>query len=277
MLLDDEMKESTSQNGEAAACDKTKKSFLLHKDCIDSVENLTDDEAGKLFKAILCWQNGIDVSDFDRVTKLLLNPFIAQFKRENLKWQSVREERVKAGKKGGLAKSSKSQANGSKSKQSLANLAVNGSVSVSGSVSGSVSEEKVSSPTGDSSNSGELGLDDGQWNGRTEPIPIKRIFALYSEKCPSLKQMQVESEKRRIRARQVWEKAKAYAKKKVRTPEGMANDEEHWRWHYLTVLFETAECAGWLRGDNNRGWKADFEFVCRDESIAKILEGYYER
>lgn len=33
----------------------------------------------------------------------------------------------------------------------------------------------------------------------------------------------------------------------------------------------------WLRGDNDRGWRADLDFVCQQSSFVKLMEGVYDR
>lgn len=249
------------EQGRCKICGKPQKSFVLYKDYIDQVDELLDEEAGKLFKAILYWQNGFDVSWCDRMTLILLKPFEAQFKRDQDKWNAKREKRVEAGRKGGLAKASNA-------KHSQANLAV--SVSASGSVSG---REYISSPKGDSSNSDELDLGTDA-KKKADPTPYLEIFKLYATLCPSLKQMQIRSKARDQAAKRIWGMAKKYGRNK--TKEVPSKDETQWAWHYLRVLFETANETGFLAGKNDRGWKADFEFITKEAKAVKILEEGYQ-
>ncbi len=37
------------------------------------------------------------------------------------------------------------------------------------------------------------------------------------------------------------------------------------------------EHIGWMCGDNDRGWRADLDFVCQQSSFVKLMEGAYER
>ncbi|MCP3673105.1 MAG: hypothetical protein GY829_01350 [Gammaproteobacteria bacterium] len=95
-----------------------RKSFVLHKDSLDILPDLTDEQAGKLFKAIYAYQ--IDQEEqLDQITKLVFLPFKNQFLRDDAKYKETCERRAAAGSKGGKQK----VANASKSKQKVANVA----------------------------------------------------------------------------------------------------------------------------------------------------------
>jgi hypothetical protein len=111
---------------------KKRKSFVLHKDSLDILPDLTDEQAGKLFKAIHSYQINEDLN-LDQITKMVFLPFKNQFIRDNEKYAETCERRAIAGSKGGKQK----VANASKSKQKVANLADSKSDSKSGSKSGS--------------------------------------------------------------------------------------------------------------------------------------------
>lgn len=100
---------------------KEKKSFLLHIDSLDILEKLSDEQAGKLFKAIASHHNGSDY-ELDDLLDLVFTPFKNQFNRDLEKYKKVSEKRALAGKKGGKQKQT-NLANASKCKQNLANLA----------------------------------------------------------------------------------------------------------------------------------------------------------
>lgn len=113
----------------------SRKSFVLHKDSLDVLDELTDEQAGKLFRAIKAYQRGEEL-ELDHITKIVFSSFKNQFERDEAKYQKTCEARAKAGKKGGekkaeaekerLANASKCQQelpSDSKSKQDLANLA----------------------------------------------------------------------------------------------------------------------------------------------------------
>lgn len=106
----------------------SKKSFLLHIDSLDILDELTDEEAGALFKAIRSYQKCEELN-LTGLVRVAFSPFRNQFIRDNEKYDLTCKRRAEAGSKGGKAKqanASKSKqvvANASKSKQDLANVA----------------------------------------------------------------------------------------------------------------------------------------------------------
>ena len=44
----------------------------------------------------------------------------------------------------------------------------------------------------------------------------------------------------------------------------------------IITVFEKAEQSNFLKGANNRNWKADFDWIMSDRNMAKILEGKYD-
>ncbi len=68
-----------------------RKSFIIHKDSLDILDQLSDEQAGKLFKAIFYYQKTGDSEQFDQFTKIIITPFISQFRRDENKWLNVVE------------------------------------------------------------------------------------------------------------------------------------------------------------------------------------------
>jgi len=97
---------------------KNKKSFLLHIDSLDILDDLTNSQAGVLFKAIKAYQHNEDYP-LDSIVKIAFSPFKNQFARDDEKYIKTCERRAIAGAKGGKQK----VANASKCKQELANVA----------------------------------------------------------------------------------------------------------------------------------------------------------
>jgi len=97
-----------------------KKSFLLHIDSLDILDDLTNGQAGVLFKAIKAYQHDEEFP-LDSVVKIAFSPFKNQFFRDDEKYTETCKRRAIAGSKGGKQK----VANASNSKQDLANLADN--------------------------------------------------------------------------------------------------------------------------------------------------------
>ncbi len=68
----------------------TNKSFLLYKDSLSILKQLTDEEAGKLFKAIYEYQTN-NILPQDRLITIIFETFLNQFKRDDQKYQNVIE------------------------------------------------------------------------------------------------------------------------------------------------------------------------------------------
>lgn len=81
----------------------TNKSFLLHKDSLSILNQLTEEEAGKLFKAIYDYQTS-NILPQDRFIAIIFEPFLNQFKRDCQKYQNVVERNKINGAKGGRPK-----------------------------------------------------------------------------------------------------------------------------------------------------------------------------
>lgn len=95
-----------------------RKSFLLHIDSLDILDELTNEQAGLLFKAIKSFQLG-EEANLDQMVKIAFSPFKNQFIRDAEKYEKTCKARAEAGSKGGKQK----VANASKCKQKIANVA----------------------------------------------------------------------------------------------------------------------------------------------------------
>jgi hypothetical protein len=102
----------------------TRRSFLLHIDSLDVLDELSNEQAGILLKAMRDYHNDEEMQ-LDALTKIVFSPFKNQFNRDTLKYQTTCERRANAGSIGGKQK----VANASKPKQKAAKLAENDNVS----------------------------------------------------------------------------------------------------------------------------------------------------
>ncbi len=97
-----------------------RKSFLLHIDSLDILDDLTNEQVGELFRAIKAYQHG-ETLELSPIVKVAFSPFKNQFIRDLEKYEKTCKARAAAGSKGGKQK----VANASKSQQKVANLADN--------------------------------------------------------------------------------------------------------------------------------------------------------
>jgi len=117
------------------------KSFILYASTERQIGMLTDEEAGRLIKAVFAYNRSGEIPDLEPLPMMVFSMIQDYMDENSEKWEQAKEKRVAAGRAGGLARSSnakQSQAMPSNAKQSQANQAV--SVSVPVSVSESESE-----------------------------------------------------------------------------------------------------------------------------------------
>lgn len=89
-----------------------------------------------------------------------------------------------------------------------------------------------------------------------QPVDYKAVADLYNTVCVSLRKVQSLSDKRKKAIR-------------ARMANGRTMDD-------FRRLFEMAEGSSFLRGENNRNWSADFDWLISDANMAKVLDGKYE-
>ncbi len=68
-----------------------RKSFLIHIDSLDILDDLSDEQAGQLFKAIKSHQQGRDV-ELSPIVKIAFSPFKNQFARDDVKYEKLCEK-----------------------------------------------------------------------------------------------------------------------------------------------------------------------------------------
>ena len=93
-----------------------KKSFLLYIDSLDILDELTDEQAGQLFKAIKSHQLNQEIK-LSQILKIAFTPFKNQLERDQIKYQEKCERLRNNASKGGKASVKQKQANATKCKQ----------------------------------------------------------------------------------------------------------------------------------------------------------------
>lgn len=81
-----------------------KNSFVLYTDYYEHIENLTNEEAGQLIKAIFQYEMGKDPEFENRVVGMAFSFIKSQLKRDSDKYADTIEKRKKAGSLGGKQK-----------------------------------------------------------------------------------------------------------------------------------------------------------------------------
>lgn len=110
-----------------------KNSFILYTEQKAVIDKLTDEQAGKLIKAIYAHETGEEM-ELDAILDLVITPFLTVLEKDKEKYAEKCEKRAQAGAKGGKQRvanqanatfAKQNQANDSKSKQEEANQADN--------------------------------------------------------------------------------------------------------------------------------------------------------
>lgn len=83
---------------------KDKKSFVAYCDWIESFEELSDEEAGKLVKHLFRYVNDLEPESPDRLTKMCFIPIKQSLKRDLKKYDNYIQKQIQNGKKGGRPK-----------------------------------------------------------------------------------------------------------------------------------------------------------------------------
>jgi hypothetical protein len=81
-----------------------RKSFIIFKDSLSILDELSDQQAGLLFKAIRAYQNNEKI-EMDALTRIAFSPFRNQFERDCEKYENVLNRNKVNGAKGGRPKS----------------------------------------------------------------------------------------------------------------------------------------------------------------------------
>jgi ribosomal protein L19 len=108
---------------------KDKKGFILYCDLQYTINKLTDEQAGKLFKHILSYVNDEDPIAEDLITEIAFEPIKQQLKRDLVKFEDTKVKRSEAG-KAGANKRWQTEANDSKRIQTITKIAVKDNVKV---------------------------------------------------------------------------------------------------------------------------------------------------
>ena len=91
-------------------------------------------------------------------------------------------------------------------------------------------------------------------------VPYDEIVSLYHEILPELPRVKLLTDKRKAWIKTRWNE------------DPQRQDLQWWR-----EYFESVRDQAHLMGDNDRGWKADLEFLVKADKMARVLEKSYQR
>lgn len=153
-----------------------KKTFIFYSDWINMVREMPDQDAGELLKHILSYVNDESPETKNLLVKVVFGHMKPLLKTDLKRWESIREKRRKAGKKGGKANAKQNKANAKQVQ------AVN-------------DNDNVNDNVNDNNNVNVI--------DKNEKINFSEVVRLYNEICFQLPKVikVTESRKKAIRAR----------------------------------------------------------------------------
>lgn len=222
-----------------------KKGFLLYYDYRKHLALLSDEDRGKLLTALLNYGEHGDIpEDLGDMAYMAFSFITGQMDRDAEKYADTCRKRSEAGKQGGRPKKETE-------KQTEAEK--------TNAFSEKQTEAKKGDTEKDTVTDTEKGIESTSYplkGGQQDPVPFSKIVELYHSICisyPKLRAIEGNREKQ-IAAR--WKKYKSL--------------------DAFRELFEKAEASDFLKGENDRSWTADFDWLIRPTNMSKVLEGKYD-
>jgi hypothetical protein len=233
---------------------ENKRSFLLYTDVHFTVQKLSNEQAGKLFKHILSYVNDEDPVINDVIIELVFEPIKQALKRDLKRYEAICQRNRDNGSKGGRPKS----VLGKPKKPS-------GLITNPNNPDGSRNNpNNPDEPDNDSDNDS----DNDKKNKKEEVKEEKPIFRRrrengidfnlivesYHSLCPDMNKVKVLSDTRKghIKAR-----VKEFGMEKI------------------IEVFKMAGESDFLNGRCGKTWKANFEWILNSTNFIKIMEGNY--
>lgn len=228
----------------------TKDSFVFYRDWHEGLKNLPSEVKVELYDAIVAFAlDGIEI-ELSPTAKIVFGFIRPRIQKDLEKYQNILNIRSEAGRRGAISKEQKKQmlakvANAAEEKQTQAN-------SASASYNDMICNDMICNDNNEDASASLSARTDS-----TDSIDYVSIMTHYNEavhgkamaKCVKV----TEGRKNAIRAR-------------IRE---FGLDQ-------VLLAIDIASASAFLNGHNDKNWRADFDFVFRASSMAKILEHKYD-
>lgn len=220
----------------------SKKSFVMYESWGDMITALPDDQALSLTRAIIAYQKNGDCELNNSVLKAYFETNVRPYLDDNnRKYQEKLDTMKKINEKRNDVVRSRND-NVRERNDSVRECNDNALVYVDEDVNDDVDVD--------------VNENEGEESKEKRPsAPVREVVEAYNKTCvsfPAVKSLS-ESRKKAIRAR-----LKTYS----------LGD--------FQAMFEKAEKSDFLKGENQRNWSANFDWMIKDSNFAKILDGNYD-
>ena len=233
-----------------------KKSIIIYADCIAILEELTYEQAGRLFKAILAYVNDEPVTEIDndpaiRIAYVVLKK---QIDRDTEKYDVICKKRSEAGKRHRGNQYTKNGTNGTNGTsvpkmEQMEQNGTNGTDNVN---------ENDNDSDNESTNVDNLAPNGALSSGADDAINFDNLVSFFNKTLEKFKSViPVIKDIKGKRRDSVRARARERGKKS------------------LVVVFENAAKSDYLNGRNDKSFIANFDWLVRPNNFIKVLEGNY--
>lgn len=219
-----------------------KDSLIIYNSIEEVIECLEPEQVKSLMLAMIAYNKGEDIPELDAVTKMAFIPLRQQIDRDTEKYNDKCEKRANAGRKGADVTNSRRSAKVGNDENKTAKTA------------NSEFDENKTAKTADTEYDTDTEYD-SDINKNTSTSSADAVVRLYNDLCPSLPSVRTLSDKRK---RDIKTRLKKYTLDDFRK------------------VFEKAEKSSFLRGDNERGFRASLDWLINEGNMAKVLDGNYD-
>ena len=234
-----------------------KKSIIIYADCIAILEELTYEQAGKLFKAILAYVNDEPVTETegDPAVKMAYKVLKTQIDRDAEKYEEICKKRSEYGKrhKGNQYTRINELKDKLEQMEQKFQIGTNGTDSDSENDSDSDSDSEL--PNGNNN----ILAPNGASSSHDDSINFDGLVLFFNSTLKKYNSVicQIKDIKGKRR-----DSVKARSRERGKKS--------------LAVVFENAAKSDFLNGKNDRGFIANFDWLIRPNNFIKVLEGNYD-
>ena len=230
-----------------------RKSFILHIDSLDVLDDLNDKQKAELFDAIRDYQNGNEIK-LSGLMKAVFKPFENQFKRDKKKYKSVVERNRENGKKGGRPKTQTNPKNPVGYSETQKNPKEPKKADSDSDSDSDSKNDNVNDSKNDNNSDSNIKKETQKKEPSFSKEKIEGVLKFYNANRNNLPEVKKLTKKRETAIRQ-------------RLKEYSADDMRD-------VILKTKN-SNFLQGENDRNWNATFDWLMESRNFIKVLEDNY--